>query len=187
METTFPDAKWKFSLGSIKTTYTDKRSDSPSYYGPYSGSDVKLMGSLTYYPIREAGFSFHVGRFLGPELEINPFGVKTGWGKMQFGLMLALLKDTVGYQAEDEFGLGGGWSNASATNRSSGLDSEPMPMPTIWRGPIVHKKPINIYTGAQVGINLVRDLSLNLAYRIAPFEQNDRMTSALHWSANYLF
>lgn len=186
MESTFPDAKWKFSLGSIRSRYTVKAfgPTSSSYYGYGDYSNTKMIGSLTYYPIREAGFSFHVGRFLGPELEINPFGVKTGWGKMQFGLLLAIFKDTEGYEAEDD--LFGGSSWASTSSVGSNTEPTPMPMP-MWSPRMEHKKPINLYTGAQVGLNIVRDLSLNLAYRIAPIQQNNRITSALHWSANYLF
>jgi hypothetical protein len=163
LERTFPDAKWKFSLGTAKGAYRHK--SERFLTGLETAESFQAMGSLTHYFTREIGGSFHVGRFMGPEIEFNPFGVRTGWGKAQFGLTAALFKDMKGFYA-DNYPF---WMNSRLV-RTQRL-----------------KKPLNFYVGAQVGLNVIRDVAVNLAFRVAPLERHDRLASSLQWSASYLF
>ncbi len=148
----FPRAKFKFFVGMA----TAKRAND-SVIGQSYTSHKKFSGGAFYYPKEHFGFGLIFGRFAGLEMEFNPIGVPTGFGRVQAGLTMGLLKDQVGYE---EYSW---WTNSNTS------------------------KPINIYFGAQTGINLLRDLSLNLAYRIAPIEISNRTVSSWQWTANYLF
>jgi hypothetical protein len=148
----FPRAKFKFFMGMA----TGKRAnDTPN--GQNYASHKKFSGGAFYYPKEHFGFGLIFGRFAGMEMEFNPIGVPTGFGRVQAGLTMGLLKDQIGNERNRR------WSSSET------------------------QKPLNIYFGAQTGINLLRDLSLNLAYRIAPIEISNRTVSSWQWTANYLF
>jgi hypothetical protein len=127
--------------------------------GSYSYS--RPIGSITYYVTRELGISLLLGHLLGSELEVNPFGVRREGRRLQFGFTAGVLKDTVGYEGPND-----DWYTGFSYGET---------------------KPTKLFLGAQAGINLVRNVALNVAYRAAPLEKAGHTTNALEWSLNYLF
>lgn len=174
LERTFPDAKWKISLGGASPSYG---SSSDAQYWQTSERTTKLQASLTYYIIPELGASLLAGRLTGLELEVAPLRTRTGWGKLQLAFTAGALRDQTGFRTS-------AWGTlvpVSSMQQSMGSYFRAQSSPT-------HEvKPINFYAGAQLGLNVVRDLALTFAYRTSPVARYGRKLSTSTLALNYLF
>jgi len=161
-------ARWKISAGFARASSI--KQDAERAWPEASNT---VIGSLTYYLSQRshAGLSYLFGRLTGPELEFNPFGVARSAGEWQLGFLLGFLKDLKrGYELKKGVvaNLGPEWG-FSVRNRRNGSN--------------------NFFLGAQTGMTLIPNVSLNISYRM-PMLQDDvpgHTTSVLHASANLLF
>lgn len=91
--TEFPTPQWRIAFGPIKNSRGGLISD-VTYRDNISGNQIAYsQGSLFYFPTKKIGLGFQVGRFLGPEGAYNPFGIKQGFGKVNFEITASLLSD----------------------------------------------------------------------------------------------
>ena len=91
MNAEFPIPEWRLAIGSIKNSQSMLGNGRVS--GRYQNSLLGTQGSLFYFPQRKLGLGFQAGRFLGPEVEYNPFGIRQGFGRVNFGITAALFSD----------------------------------------------------------------------------------------------
>jgi hypothetical protein len=156
--------RWKLSLSAVRTTYFNRHQRFVLH-----GSDPRhIMGGVMFYPNPSVGLGFQVGRFIGPEVFFHPWGFKPGWGRFQFALTHAFLKDTEGFLATDSTGFWG----------FKYLFRKP---------PVVRHKPISMFWGAEAGVNVMKNLSMNFAYRWTPLSKANHRTNFLQASAAYSF
>lgn len=176
-ESTFRKARWKIALG---FTTASHRWHGPSYLEkePTFTEPLATQGSLTYYLTSDLGISALAGRLSGLEIELSPLGAPIGWGRPHLALTVGVLKDLKGHLLSKNTG----WSAGPRD-----LAEEEGQITDYYGDRLVNEKPLNVYAGAQLGVNIIRNVAAIAAYRISPIAKHSRRLSTATVTLNYLF